>query len=697
MKLFGILAALLLVVGAAVALGDDDDGSPSGGPIALGDVRLVSVEGCDELLEWFRATASDIDSMYLGGGFAGGGDVLMARESMATAEDSSAGAAPNASGSPATTLAALDEAAAGYSTTNVQERDVDEPDTVKTDGDVLVLAGAEGLRIVDVGDGTPALLSTVPLEQGASEIILSGDRVLALTTTYRTDPDTPVASSSDDSARLMIMPMGEEVTVLTSVDISDPANPQVVETRELPGAYRSARAVGDAARIVLVSYPTLPQPGPAVYESGDEAEIQRRLEEWKAQAIEAMTLEDWSPNAGDCSSVARTVAPQGLGTTTVLTLDLQGSLAELDRDSVVADAGTVYASPEQLVIATSRWSQALTPEGGSNDVSTELHAFDITDPATTTYTGSGSVPGYLLNQFALSSHEGNLRVATTEEAPWDEATGTSQSDSGITVLDGSMQQIGRIDGLGVTERIQAVRYMGDVAYVVTFRQTDPLYAIDLSDPRAPRVAGELKVPGYSAYLHPVASDGSTLLGVGQDATDDGQQLGTKVATYDVSAIDAPSEIASVRIDRGSSAVEWDHRAFLWWPTSRVAVIPVDVYDESGAQPYTGAVAFDVDESGAVVERGRVSHQGHVDPNGWWPSIQRTVVVGDSIYTISEAGVLKSSLSSLADEGFVAFPLPSSFGGRPMPIEGDDGGIGSTEPAPAVDPPTPDTTVPPDEG
>jgi hypothetical protein len=686
MKLFGIFAALLLVVGAAVALGGDDTRSPGGGPVALGDVRLVSVESCEELVEWFQTTAAETDALAFGG-YGMGGDVMMARESMAVAEDSAAsvGGGEAVPAAPATTVAASQDES--FSGTNVQERDVDEPDTVKTNGDVLVIAASDGLRIVDIGDGEPTLLSTVPFETGGGEIILSGDRVLSLRTEWREDPNASQSVSSgaaEDSSRLMIAPAGQEITVLTSVDISDPSDPQVVETRELPGSYRSARATGTAARIVLVTYPNVPQPAPEVYESNDQAEIERNLEAWEAQAIATMTVEDWSPNAGDCSSVARTTSPQGLGTTTVLTLDLAGSLAELDRDSVVADAGTVYASTDQLVIATSRWSQTSSPEG---EVSTEVHAFDITDPATTAYTGSGSVAGYLLNQFSLSEHEGNLRVATTEEAPWDEATGTSQSDSGITVLDGSMQQIGRIDGLGVTERIQAVRYMGDVAYVVTFRQTDPLYAIDLSDPAAPRVAGELKVPGYSAYLHPI--DDGRLLGVGQDATDDGQTLGTKVSTFDVSSIQSPAEIDTLRIDNGSSSVEWDHRAFLWWASTRSAVIPVDVYDPAGAQPYTGAVAFDIGEDGSIVERGRVSHQAHVDPNGWWPAIMRSVVADGALYTISEAGVLKSDLTSLTEQGFVAFPQPV-YDARPLPIEPGSGGA-TIEPAPAPDAPA--TTVP----
>lgn len=680
MKLIGILAALLLVIGAAVALGNSDDSDPgAGGTFALGDVRLVSVESCDELLDWYQTAASDQDAAFLSGfGYAVGGDVAVAAREEAPAadgDDAQSGAAP-----APTSTGAADQS--GYSGTNVQERDVDEPDVVKTNGDIIISAGFGGLRIVDVGGGAPRLLSTLALEEGSGELLLRGDRLLVLTNAWRpSEPDAgrDPASGAASAERTMIAPAGTQVTVLTAVDISDPANPVVVETREIPGTYRSARVMGTAARIVVVNHPQIPQPGPAVFESGDPEDVEARLAEWNDDVVSSMTLEDWSPAVGDdCSSVARTTAPEGVSTTTVLTLDLQGSLQELDRDSVVADAGTIYASTDRLVIATSRWQQWSNPEG---DTTTELHAFDITDPAQTTYIGSGEVAGYLLNQFALSEHQGNLRVATTEDAPWDETTGTAQTDSGITVLDGAMQQIGRIDGLGVTEQIRAVRYIGDVAYVVTFRQTDPLYTIDLADPTAPRVAGELKIPGYSAYLHPI--DEGRLLGVGQDATEEGRLLGTQVSTFDVSDPAAAVQIDKLSIENGSSAVEWDHRAFLWWATTRSAVLPLEIYSHVGIvdcptdadcqappeqQPYAGAAIFDIGDDGSITEQGRVAHHAHAEPNGAWPAIQRSIVVGDALYTISEAGLLRSDLGSLADEGWVPFPAPD-LRDRPIPVEG----------------------------
>lgn len=710
-RLVGFFAVLFLVAGVAIALGgsdNDDGGRPRARQVAIGDVRLISIQDCDELLDWYRTVASETPAGMLGGygsvmGVAeGGGDMGFRRDAAQTA------AAPTAALEDSTAASGASGGDA-FSGTNVQERDVDEPDTVKTNGDILVHATFDKLEIVDIGDGEPRLISTVPLAQGGTEIILSGNRVLALTGVWREDPNASAPRPAGDE-RLMIMPVqGKQVTVLTSIDISDPANPQIVETSEIPGAYRSARATGTTARVVVVNTPQLPMPGPAVYDSQDQRVIEQRLEEWKTEAIAAMTLEDWAPaTGGDCTSVTRTAAPEGMSTTSVITLDLQGSLEQLDNESIVADAGTIYASTDRLVIATSRWSQMVQPNGV---VSTELHAFDITEPDTT-YIGSGAVEGYLLNQFALSATDGFVRVATTEDAPWDQQTETQQTQSGITVLQeqgDALVEVGRVDGLGPTERIQAVRYIGDIAYVVTFRQTDPLYAIDLSDPTAPRVVGELKINGYSAYLHPIDDD--RLLGVGQDATDEGQTLGTQVSSFDITDLANTERIDSLRIDGGSSAVEWDHRAFLWWEATRTAVIPIEVYPkldcppnadciftEEQSRPYMGAVAFTVGEDGSIVESGRVSHvERGAQRDGWYP-VTRSLVVGDALYTVSDAGVLKSDLASLADLGFAQFPTPEQGDDKPIDIgdgigDGTSGSSsGSTEPAPA-----PDEPVSSDEG
>jgi hypothetical protein len=222
--------------------------------------------------------------------------------------------------------------------------------------------------------------------------------------------------------------------------------------------------------------------------------------------------------------------------------------------------------------------------------------------------------------------------------------------------------LGRIGGLGKGERVYAVRFIEDNAYVVTFRQVDPLYVLDLSTPSRPAVRGELKIRGYSAYLHPVAED--LLLGIGQDATDDGRVVGAQASLFDVSDPRQPRRLDAFPLGKGWSEAEQDHHAFLWWPRSRLAVLPLQAY---GDAPFVGALGLRVARVGGITEVGRVAHPA-VPGGGGSPGtpIRRTVVVGDALYTVSAAGVRASALGSFADLGFAPLPRPTGSPKQPVP-------------------------------
>ncbi|HSM43900.1 MAG TPA: beta-propeller domain-containing protein, partial [Acidimicrobiia bacterium] len=224
----------------------------------------------------------------------------------------------------------------------------------------------------------------------------------------------------------------------------------------------------------------------------------------------------------------------------------------------------------------------------------------------------------------------------------------------LSLIGDSLVPIGKVDGLGETEQIYSVRFMGDTAYVVTFRQTDPLYAVDLTDPRNPTVVGELKIPGYSAYLHPVG-DG-LLMGVGQDATDDGVVQGTQVSIFDVSDLSDPKRLDTYSLSEGTnSQVEYDHRAFLYW--EGLAMIPVQQWwwDDKGEEVFMGAVGLSVEIDGELTEVGQVVHPGG-ERKGWdWRAqILRSVAVDGSVYTISSKGIMKSALDTLDEQAWLEF-------------------------------------------
>ncbi|WP_067174919.1 beta-propeller domain-containing protein [Microtetraspora niveoalba] len=284
---------------------------------------------------------------------------------------------------------------------------------------------------------------------------------------------------------------------------------------------------------------------------------------------------------------------------------------------------------------------------------TEVHRFDITGTGTPRYVSSGVVPGRLLNQYSLSEHAGHLRVATTSNA---EVFGgpAEKSSSGVYVLNAdTLAQVGAVTGLGKGERIYSVRFIGDVGYVVTFRQVDPLYTLDLRDPAAPRVTGELKISGYSSYLHP-AGDGR-LLGVGQEASAQGRVLGTQISLFDVADPATPRLLSRFHQRNSGSDAEWDPHAFLYWPQSGLAMLPLQNY---GGDWRNGSSALVLKVSdGAIAKTGTIRHPGVKDEDGAPtadPGIRRCVVIGDTVWTFSELGVKVSDAGTLADRAWIPF-------------------------------------------
>jgi hypothetical protein len=356
-----------------------------------------------------------------------------------------------------------------------------------------------------------------------------------------------------------------------------------------------------------------------------------------------------------CDDVRRPDVFSGLDLLTVLTIDLDKGLYSVDRDAIMAGAETVYGSGTSLYVASRRYVPGLQDTGDvPRNMRTEIHRFDATDDGRTTYAGTGTVPGFVLNQFALSEQDGALRVASTDEPAWLPDGGRADTpQSYVTVLGkqpGGLEQVGQVGGLGKGQRIYAVRFVGDKGYVVTFRQIDPLYTLDLATPSAPKVAGELEISGYSAYLHPISD--ALLLGIGQEASDQGRPLGTQVSLFDVSDLAHPKRLQHVVYGTGSSVAEYDHHAFLWWGPTGLALLPLQL-PGTGADgttgAFTGAVGLHV-TADRLAEVGRIQHGGDQEQ----APIGRSLVVGDRVYTLSYLGLAASRLDTLAPVAFVPF-------------------------------------------
>ena len=530
----------------------------------------------------------------------------------------------------------------------MQEEGVDEPDIVKTDGRRLYVMNASTLYVFDVRTGEPKLVGSLALRGYGHELLVSGDRVLALTT-YWDDPALQPQPAQDFAP--YPYPYPEPSTRLFEIDVSDKTAPKLLNTLTVEGFYVSARLRGSVARVVIA---TPPSPWPV--EEQTEAEQRRairrtRLSTWMPDGVFRDRVRDRRRirRVVACDDVRKPVAYAGPGMLTVLTLDLAQGLKPLDSDSLMTDAQTIYASKRSLFVAAERWFDPTVSDPNQEVEAgrfTAIHRFAIDDPQSSEYRASGQVRGFVLNQFALSEHDGVLRVATTDQPPWRANAEQRESESFVTVLDeqdNQLQEVGRVGGLGRGERIFAVRFLGEKGYVVTFRQVDPLYTLDLSNPQNPAVRGELKILGFSSYLHPIGGD--LLLGLGQDANEQGQAQGTQLSLFDVSDLSDPRRLHQYSLGEStSSAAEYDHRAFLYWAPTNLTVVPLSAYRPEDS--FNGAVGFRVEREKGISPLGSAEHEGG--------TIMRSLVANGHLLTVSDRGVLASRLDTLAPVSFAGF-------------------------------------------
>jgi hypothetical protein len=493
---------------------------------------------------------------------------------------------------------------------------------------------------------------------------------------------------------------------LVLVDLST-AMPQIISQYSIDGSLVDARQVGSVARVVIQSWPRF---YPLPYgQSGQSDSVGLNA------AVTRTGISQWLPRYSvtsgtvthtglvDCASVSHPAAAAYTGNSmlTVLTFDLSASsLGNGEPVTVVADGGTVYSDGTSLYIASREWATqpAIGTTGmGAPDTQTAdvmpaaspgytgIYKFDISGTGRPVYEASGSVPGWLLGssgtaQYSLSAWNGALRVATTTYGTFDtgyeagscSACSAPASVSAVYVLEQSGDQlviVGKAGGLGVGEQIYAVRFVGPVGYVATFRQTDPLYTLDLSDPAQPRVVGQLPLSGYSAYLYPI--DANHLIGVGQSVTAYGETAGTQISLFDVSDLAAPVRLATYDLQFGHSEAEFDPHAFLYWPATRLLVLPVQlpygtipqptvpggtVQTSPAYAPVSEAVVLHVDDHG-FTELGTITHPATIsNPAGG--QIRRSLIIGTALWTLSDAGLKANDSSTLTPLAWVPFsPVP----------------------------------------
>jgi hypothetical protein len=554
-------------------------------PVAFADSDLSLAESCDDLLDWYVARGVDRVGPWGWDYGYGYGDVVMATRDGGGAElavpspvsgaDSSAQrSAANAPGLLPSTSRVTNDA----SGTNVQELGVDEPDVVKTDGRTLFRVEGADLTTYDVTGAEVVRLGSADLvDLRDGELLLSGDTVVAI--------GTSAIGRDEDS--------GRSQTRVIVLDVSDPSAPQVEHTYLYSSSTLEARLHGDTVR--LVTQAGLPDLDFEEAGRRDERETERE----NRDIVRASTIDDWLPTVSTdggeperlvaCEDVAIPTDGDTLGTIAVVgfAADEPG---ERSTSGLAVDTQLAYLSVDQLYLATSAWDSGgcwdvcpmpasiaprWFPGGGDDDGVSHLYAFDLNGRATT-YAASGEVDGTIRDRWAMDEADGVLQLAVGP-------TGRTGNFNSVVTFrqDGNdLVEAGRVDKLGVNEQIQSMRWFDGLAIMVTFRQVDPLYAIDLTDPDEPRLMGQLKIPGFSAYLHPLGQH--RLLGLGEGPTPDGRSWGAQAGLFNVTDLTDPRQLDVVSYGRNSYALATqDPRQLTWLPDQRKVLTVVSDYRKGG--------------------------------------------------------------------------------------------------------------------
>jgi uncharacterized secreted protein with C-terminal beta-propeller domain len=282
---------------------------------------------------------------------------------------------------------------------------------------------------------------------------------------------------------------------------------------------------------------------------------------------------------------------------------------------------------------------------------------------------NGKVPGHVMNQFSMDENNDVFRIATTLSARWTrfamlkEGSEQPQSTNNVYALDADLAVMGELEDLAPGEQIYSTRFIGDRLYMVTFRQVDPFFVIDLSNPKKPSVLGKLKIPGFSRYLHPY--DDNTIIGIGQDASDMGRTRGLKISLFDVSDVENPKELAKFVTDEkyAQSTALYEHKAFLFDREKELLVIPVYSYEymrDGTYSGYNGAFVFKITKNDIEL-RGLIDHSKATGANQYYysPQVQRSLFIEDELYTMSPTLLRINSLETL--KGIKDIELKSGTG------------------------------------
>ena len=428
---------------------------------------------------------------------------------------------------------------ADYSKTNIQVDGIDEADIVKTDGKYIYYVAQEKVYIIDAQDlKIQSIIESdnKEYEFSPSEIYINKDKLIAIGDSY----ETMNIETEEGLYYKSMLNYGDTMAKATVYDISDKKHPKKVREVSIDGYYNNSRMIGDC--IYFISDKDI------YYE--DTIKNDEILPTVKDTAV--------SNNASKiaCTDIAYFEGSNDSNYLIVAGFDVNKK-EPATIETLFGAGSEMYASSDNLYIIQSNYRYFL----GKDIEKTKIYKFSL-DNHKIIFKAMTEIKGEINDQFSMDEYDGNLRIATTSNQ-YDE----DKSKNQLFILDENLEEIGKIDNMAKGEIIHSVRFIGKVGYIVTFKQIDPLFVIDLSDPKAPEIKGELKIPGYSSYLHPY--DETHIIGIGYNTKSNGYGGVTndnmKMSMFDVSNLENPKEMFSVNIGNSytSSEITLNHKALFY--------------------------------------------------------------------------------------------------------------------------------------
>ncbi len=603
-----------------------------------------------------------------------------------------------------------------FSQTNVQVEGVDEADIIKTDGKYIYAVAKNDLYIVDAYPADKAnILAKIEFKSRPHDIYINDD-YLAI---YGRDD---VFYQTEIYKRFR---RRSNYTYLKVFDIKDRKNPKQVRDLDFEGNYLNSRMIGDYVYFVTSNYNFYYIDGepiiPRIIENGEVLANSSAAEDryftpevyyfdipynsYNFTTVTAVNVKDASELInGEVYLLSGNqnmyVSQNNIYITytkyiseyqlemEVIREMVYPLLSEKERDKIIKieKAENYILTPDEkrrkIMQIIERFISTLSEEEQERlekeleekmkqkyeDISKELektviHKIAI-DKNMLEYKTFGEVTGQVLNQFSMDERDGYFRIATTKSRTWSRYEEESRkSYNNLYVLDGDLKMVGALEGLAEDERIYSVRFMQNRAYLVTFKQMDPLFVIDLADPKNPKVLGKLKIPGYSDYLHPY--DDNTLIGLGKDTAESEwggiSTKGLKLSLFDVSNVSDPEEIDTyIMGDAGSDSIALrDHKAFLFSRDKNLLSIPVSIRESLdgrswGKLTFSGAAVFLVDKNGFEL-KGRIDHSDGGQPadSDYWRgysyydnTVKRALYIENVLYTFSNRYLKMNKLEDL---------------------------------------------------